>query len=289
VASVGLRTRRLRAGLSALGIAIGIAAMVAVLGISESSKAGLLAELDRLGTNLLTVTPGQTFFGEAAEPPAAADRAVRNLSSVRDAAAVTELAASVRRSPYIEAAETSGIKVEAADSTLLRTLGGSVTSGFLGESVLLSLLGGAAGIGSGSRSPRPMPRPRAGSSSCRRSPWPAASGSRRRWARSPASTPRSAPPGWRRRRRCGRRRWLIRDPRVRTRHAPAVPSRLEAADLLALAGRARVFDRLGAVLRLLGGTSVTAGDVLELAGIGFHALVTATIVGGSSSLSCRDS
>jgi putative ABC transport system permease protein len=66
VASVGLRTRRLRAALSALGVAIGIAAMVAVLGISDSSKAGLVAELNELGTNLLTVTPGETFTGEAA-------------------------------------------------------------------------------------------------------------------------------------------------------------------------------------------------------------------------------
>ena len=56
VASVGLRTRRLRAGLSALGIAIGVAAIVAVLGLSSSSQAGLLSQIDRLGTNLLTVT-----------------------------------------------------------------------------------------------------------------------------------------------------------------------------------------------------------------------------------------
>ena len=69
VASVGLRTRRLRVALSALGVAIGIAAMVAVLGISESSKAGLVAELNQLGTNLLTVAPGQTFFGESAQLP----------------------------------------------------------------------------------------------------------------------------------------------------------------------------------------------------------------------------
>ena len=64
--SLGLRTRRLRAALSALGIAIGIASMVAVLGISESSKADLLAQLDRLGTNLLRVAPGQSFLGEEA-------------------------------------------------------------------------------------------------------------------------------------------------------------------------------------------------------------------------------
>jgi putative ABC transport system permease protein len=130
VASVGLRTRRVRAALSALGVAIGIAAMVAVLGISESSKAGLVAELNELGTNLLTVAPGQTFLGKSAELPQAAERAVRNLSSVRSAAAVTSISgASVRRNPFIEAAETSGIGVYAADPELLATLGGRVLQG----------------------------------------------------------------------------------------------------------------------------------------------------------------
>ena len=57
------RTRRLRAALSALGIAIGIGAMVAVVGVSASAQANLIAEIDALGTNLLTVTPGQTFVG----------------------------------------------------------------------------------------------------------------------------------------------------------------------------------------------------------------------------------
>ncbi len=130
VAGVGLRTRRLRVALSALGVAIGIASMVAVLGISDSSKAGLLAELNTLGTNLLTVMPGQTFLGQAAELPEAATRSVRNLSSVRSAAAVTTVsAASVRRSPYIEAAENSGIAVDAADPGLLATLGARVAQG----------------------------------------------------------------------------------------------------------------------------------------------------------------
>ena len=62
----GLRTRPLRVVLSALGIAIGIAAMVAVVGISSSSRADLRPQLDALGTNLLTVAPGQTFFGDDA-------------------------------------------------------------------------------------------------------------------------------------------------------------------------------------------------------------------------------
>jgi putative ABC transport system permease protein len=129
-ASVGLRTRRLRVALSALGVAIGIAAMVAVLGISESSKAGLVAELNQLGTNLLTIIPGQTFLGNNAQLPESADRAVLNLKSVRNAAAVTAVStASVRRSPYIEAAETGGITVDAADLGLLSTLSGKVVSG----------------------------------------------------------------------------------------------------------------------------------------------------------------
>jgi putative ABC transport system permease protein len=163
VASVGLRTRRLRAALSALGIAIGIAAMVAVLGISESSKAGLIAELDQLGTNLLTVGPGQTFFGEAAELPATAGRAVRNLASVRDAAVVTTVAATVRRNPYVEAAETSGIAVDAADRSLLLTLGGHVAAGrrldAAGERYPLVVLGAVAARRLGVEGLRPGRRP----------------------------------------------------------------------------------------------------------------------------------
>jgi putative ABC transport system permease protein len=149
VASVGLRTRRVRAALSALGVAIGIAAMVAVLGISDSSKAGLVAELNELGTNLLTVSPGQTFLGAGAQLPEAAVRAVRNLSSVRSAAAVTTVSnASVRRNPFIEAAETSGITVYASDPQLLSTLGGHVVRGrFLdaaNERYPLAVLGAVA-------------------------------------------------------------------------------------------------------------------------------------------------
>jgi len=70
VASVGLRARPLRAALSALGIAIGTAAIVAVLGLSSSSQAGLIAQIDRLGTNLLTVEPGQALTGGRTQLPA---------------------------------------------------------------------------------------------------------------------------------------------------------------------------------------------------------------------------
>ena len=69
LSTVGLRARKLRAGLSALGIAIGVAAIVAVLGLSASSQAGLLAEINRLGTNLLTVSNGQSLTGGTVELP----------------------------------------------------------------------------------------------------------------------------------------------------------------------------------------------------------------------------
>jgi energy-coupling factor transporter ATP-binding protein EcfA2 len=79
LASVGLRTRKLRALLSALGIAIGVAAIVAVLGLSASSAARLNAEIAALGTNLLTVENGQTFAGGTAELPKAAPGVIAQL------------------------------------------------------------------------------------------------------------------------------------------------------------------------------------------------------------------
>ena len=90
LASIGLRTRKLRAGLSALGIAIGVAAIVAVLGLAASSSAALQNEISQLGTNLLTVTNGQTFTGNAAELPTAAPGMMARLpgiTSVQDIAA----------------------------------------------------------------------------------------------------------------------------------------------------------------------------------------------------------
>lgn len=130
LATVGLRTRRLRAALSVLGISIGIASLVAVLAISETSKADLLERIERLGTTLLTVGPGESFFGEEAKlPPAAAPRA-RLLRQVESAAAVTAIeAATVRRSSYVPAEVTGGIAVEAADPQLLRTLEGEMAAG----------------------------------------------------------------------------------------------------------------------------------------------------------------
>ena len=129
VGAVGLRTRRLRAALSALGIAIGIASLVAVLGLSESSRAGLLHRLDRLGTNLLTAAPGQTLAGDNATLPDTAQQTLRRVGGVQRVDSVRVLDATIRRSDRIDPEETGGITVDAADTGLLQTLGGSMVRG----------------------------------------------------------------------------------------------------------------------------------------------------------------
>jgi putative ABC transport system permease protein len=130
VGSVGLRSRRLRAGLSALGIAIGIASMVAVLGISASSKAALLATIDRLGTNLLSVEPGQSFFGEQSELPQTAQAGLASMPGVQSTAATYVVAGeTVRRSALVDERNTSGIAVQATDRRLPSALRTTMASG----------------------------------------------------------------------------------------------------------------------------------------------------------------
>ena len=130
VALQGLRQRRLRAALSALGIAIGIGAMVAVVGVSASSQATLLAEIDSLGTNLLTVTPGTTFLGSGEVLPNTAVGTIKHMSSVTQASAVYQISgATVLRTPYVPAEQTGGIGVDAADPNLLKAVSTTLASG----------------------------------------------------------------------------------------------------------------------------------------------------------------
>jgi len=129
VASVGLRTRRMRAGLSALGIAIGVAAIVAVLGLSSSSQAGLLEEIDRLGTNLLTVTNGQSFAGKTAELPLVAPAMIARIDPVETVAETGKVEGKVYRSPLIPTVETNALEIQAASLGLLHTLGVQVVQG----------------------------------------------------------------------------------------------------------------------------------------------------------------
>ena len=130
VGLLGLRGRPMRAILSGLGIAIGIAAMVAVLGLGAASQARLLAKIASLGTNLLTVTPGQNLFGENTPLPDDAVGMVKRIGPVLSATATgTVKGATVRRTDKIDPRETQGIAVEAARLDLLDTLGGKPVAG----------------------------------------------------------------------------------------------------------------------------------------------------------------
>ena len=129
LAAIGLRTRRLRATLSALGIAIGVAAIVAVLGLSASSAAGLNAEIAALGTNLLTVQNGQGFSGQPTELPLYAPAVISRLPGVYAVQTTGATSASVYRSPLIPAVNTNALSVEAASLGLPAAAGTSLAQG----------------------------------------------------------------------------------------------------------------------------------------------------------------
>jgi len=129
LAAVGLRTRKLRAALSALGIAVGVAAIVAVLGLSRSSQNGLLTEISALGTNLLTVENGQAIGGGTAELPAVAPAMIGRLPGVLAVQDIGATGANAYRSPLIPSVDTNALSVDAASLALPAAAGTSIAQG----------------------------------------------------------------------------------------------------------------------------------------------------------------
>ena len=133
IGSYGLRSRRGRSALTAIGIAIGIAAIVAVFGISSSSRADVLAQIDELGTDLLLVRPGDDMLGDRATLPVEAPAMIRRIAPVTAATAVSSFDADVQRNDVTDI--QNGIDVLGAESNLVATLDGSLSHGvFLNES-----------------------------------------------------------------------------------------------------------------------------------------------------------
>jgi putative ABC transport system permease protein len=130
LSAIGIRTRKLRAGLSALGIAIGVAAIVAVLGLSSSSQAGLLSEIDKLGTNMLTVQNGTSLFGQPAELPKDAPAMIGRMPAVTAVQETGYVAnVNVYKSPLIPIINTNALQIQAASLGLLRATGDKLQSG----------------------------------------------------------------------------------------------------------------------------------------------------------------
>jgi putative ABC transport system permease protein len=130
LAGYGLRARPLRGVLSALGIAIGIAAMVAVVGISTSSRAELNRLLSALGTNLLSAEPGSGFFGERSTLPDEALAMIDRIPAVETVTGIGQITeARVYRNDKIPAVQSGGMGVYAVSTDLLDTVGGTVAAG----------------------------------------------------------------------------------------------------------------------------------------------------------------
>ncbi|MDI6101064.1 ABC transporter permease [Actinoplanes sp. NEAU-A12] len=130
VATIGLRTRPGRAALSVLGVAIGIAAMVAVLGVTRSSQAQVLAQLDRLGTNLLTVTNAEARGSRENQLPETAASSIGRTEGVRSAAATAQLKdVGVHRTDKIPSHLGAGLEVRASGTGLLSTLDAHLIEG----------------------------------------------------------------------------------------------------------------------------------------------------------------
>ncbi|MCW6005563.1 ABC transporter permease [Micromonospora sp. CPCC 205371] len=127
--AAGLRSRPLRVFLSALGIAIGIAAMLAVVGISTSSRAELDRTLARLGTNLLTVAPGETFSGGSVALPEESISMIGRIAPVETVSATATLKVSVYRNDRVPRGQTSSLEVMAAHADLPSTVGATIHSG----------------------------------------------------------------------------------------------------------------------------------------------------------------
>ena len=101
VGALGLRARPTRTILTAVGIALGIAAVVSIVGISASSEADAQAQVDEFGTNFLIVTPG-LGIAEEAELSSTATEMIGRIGPVTSSASVTVVnGARPRRNEFI--------------------------------------------------------------------------------------------------------------------------------------------------------------------------------------------
>lgn len=131
LALLGLRGRPLRTALSVAGIGLGVATVVSVLGIAGSSRAQLVAEIDRLGTNMVTVTPNQSLSGGTATLPRRSPAMIRRIGPVLGASAIDDVGAQVHayRNDRISSVDTAAIAVYAVTPSLASTVQARLATG----------------------------------------------------------------------------------------------------------------------------------------------------------------
>ena len=112
---LGPRTRKMRAVLSSLGISIGIATVIMVVGIPASSQRALSDQLAALGTNLLSAQATIDQDTQTLPPvPETAAAMVARIPPVEQVSEVANTHAGVRRSQAVPAKDDTGLTVLAA-------------------------------------------------------------------------------------------------------------------------------------------------------------------------------
>ena len=120
VAMVGLLARKVRTLLLLLGPMIGVAAIIAAVGLTDSAKGDLKAKVAELGTNLVEASASSSFGGQNPTLPRDVVERAMTVTSVRSVAPIVELS-NIIVTPYEEAREkyeTVPIPVVGADENL---------------------------------------------------------------------------------------------------------------------------------------------------------------------------
>ena len=130
-ATLGPRGRPLRAVLSALGVAIGIASLVAVLGIPACFQAEAQAEFDAWGANMVIAQPATDRYTQEQTPlPESAPAMVSRIWSVKSTFSVRYVQdARAYRTDKMPEGQSQGLSVVIGDGDPLGTLSTAMASG----------------------------------------------------------------------------------------------------------------------------------------------------------------
>jgi putative ABC transport system permease protein len=104
-----LRTNRLRAALTMLGVIIGVASVVALVGVGQGTTSNITNALSSLGTNLLTISPTQTSSDGS------------TTLTIEDAAAIADVPGVAAVEPEVSTSQTVTAGTETTNTTIVGT------------------------------------------------------------------------------------------------------------------------------------------------------------------------
>jgi putative ABC transport system permease protein len=110
-----LATSRLRSALTMLGVIIGVASVVALVGVGQGATSGITSQIESLGTNLLTVNAGSSSVGLTRQAAGSADTL-----TLDDMNAIASLNGIAAVAPQIS---TSGLVIYGANNETTTVVG----------------------------------------------------------------------------------------------------------------------------------------------------------------------